>query len=250
MTKEIILNTGKPTLVDDTDFDWLNQYHWSSLCDHRYAARSAYSPETKRANIVYMHRMIMDPAEGMTVDHIDRDGFNNQRSNLRIASLSQNLRNRPGYGASGYRGVRRGSAGNKDAWIVRFTCDEIDIHIGVFYNIDDGARAYDAYAAVYGDEFSIRNFPDETPLSLDEAGQLLLTQHRKNPSKQRMSSQYRGVSFYPTRGYWRAALTINGQTLMQRYFKTEIEAARCFDAAAREHHGALARLNFPNEVSN
>lgn len=88
----ITLYGGAQALVDDEDAGLLRRSSWQIQISGtlRYARRST----GPRGNTtVYMHREIMRPPDGMVVDHIDGNGLNNQRSNLRVVTHSQNLWN-------------------------------------------------------------------------------------------------------------------------------------------------------------
>lgn len=98
--KEIELTKGYSALVDDEDYAALSAYNW-----HATVARHAHSTQVyatrnfaKRENAMHqqiaMHRQIMGAAHGIEVDHIDGNGLNNQRSNLRLATRAQNGHNR------------------------------------------------------------------------------------------------------------------------------------------------------------
>lgn len=81
--------------VDDEDFDRLNQFRWSIFKNMQtYYATTSVSINGKRRN-VYIHRLIMCLNDDeVLVDHIDGNGLNNIKSNLRIATPSENSRNR------------------------------------------------------------------------------------------------------------------------------------------------------------
>ena len=109
MSKEIPLTQGKVAIVDDADFDWLNQWKWHYAAAG-YAARAAGG--RKNRHILYMHRLITDAPAEAHVDHRDHDGLNNRRNNLRIATPSQNRYNtRLSRGSSKYKGVRYSTRG-------------------------------------------------------------------------------------------------------------------------------------------
>ncbi len=117
--------------VDDEDYDFLMQYNWfahKSKNTH-YAETNGISNKT-----IKMHRLIMNPPPDMLIDHINRDGLDNQKSNLRICNYSQNNLNRifP-KSKSKYRGVyfERGK------WISKIT-----ISLGVFKTEQDAANAF------------------------------------------------------------------------------------------------------------
>lgn len=91
-------------MVDDEDFEWLNKYNWSVKLDKNgtYAQRGSYN-ETK-----LMHRIILKLSNPKIIcDHIDHNGLNNQKINLRVCTYSQNNQNRIGMGTSKYLGVSK-----------------------------------------------------------------------------------------------------------------------------------------------
>lgn len=100
--KTITLTQGKVAIVDDDDFDWLNQVKWFTKITgngtRSYAAR--FKRINKRPTTIYMHRAIMTDdleAVGLTgkeVDHINRNTLDNRRENLRVCTKQQNLANR------------------------------------------------------------------------------------------------------------------------------------------------------------
>jgi hypothetical protein len=70
-------------------------------------------------------------------------------------------------------------------------------------------------------------------------------QNHGNRPAQAGTSRYRGVSFRRRRGLWGASIGFDGRSRWLGYFRSEEEAARAYDAAARHYFGAFARLNFP-----
>lgn len=97
--KEIPLTQGKVALVDDEDFELLNQLNWyayKNKTGNYYAVRN-YSAEKGKRKIILMHREIMDAPKGIQVDHRNGDGLYNQKENLRLATHQQNSFNQGGY---------------------------------------------------------------------------------------------------------------------------------------------------------
>lgn len=111
--KKIPLTQGKVALVDDEDFERINQFKWH--CHGHKATKNRGPLDYALRNIRIgsrrttrlMHREILNlTPEDPGVDHWDRNGLNNQKTNLRPASQSQNLMNQlPGRSNTGYKGV-------------------------------------------------------------------------------------------------------------------------------------------------
>ena len=161
MTKLIPLTKGKAARVDNDDYTWLSQWKWhASRSEHGlwYAERVDY-PDGRRQKIK-MHRLITNALPSQSVDHIDRDGLNNTRSNLRIATHSQNNANRgmSKNNTSGYRGVSWHKYDRK--WIARVQFQGRDIHLGRYIDPVDAARAYDQKVKELFGEFAYLNFPN------------------------------------------------------------------------------------------
>jgi len=93
--KKIKLTRGKFAIVDDEEYEWLNKYKW--YCDYKgYANRAEKRSETgrqKRKSLA-MSRDIMKPPDGLLVDHINHNPLDNRKINLRICTISENMRNR------------------------------------------------------------------------------------------------------------------------------------------------------------
>ena len=95
LMKEIPLTRGMVAKVDDCDFDELNKFTWqcSLAKTTMYARRSYRDRGYKRQPVVYMHRQILKSGVGDVTDHIDGDGLNNTRENLRTGTYAANNRN-------------------------------------------------------------------------------------------------------------------------------------------------------------
>ncbi len=158
--KKISLTKNKVALIDDEDYEQLVKYNWCFT--KGYAGRAIVIPNSYnrvtcpkgKSRPVLMHRQIMNPPKGMEIDHRDGNGLNNQRSNLRLCTHSQNLKNQiiPKNNTSGYKGVRWNKPNKK--WDSRIMLNGKSIHIGVFKNIQDAALAYNMKAKELFDEFA------------------------------------------------------------------------------------------------
>lgn len=155
MSRVILLTQGMQTVVDDEDYEVLSQYKWRARKgrnDHTwYVVRTDYS---NGKHDIQMHRQIMNDPYGCHVDHEDGNGLNNCRSNLRVATPSQNQCNRPHHKGS-YKGVSfdRGSG----MWRARIMIERKMHFLGRFTTAEEAAAAYDDAAVELHGEFATTN---------------------------------------------------------------------------------------------
>ena len=122
-------------LIDNEDFNKVNKYKWFEC--NRYAVA-----EPKYRKRIWMHRLIMNCPKGMEVDHIDGDGRDNRKKNLRIVSHKQNSQNRLNreYAIYGFRGVSWHKQIKR--WRARSGINGKQIHIGTFKTEREANNAY------------------------------------------------------------------------------------------------------------
>lgn len=137
--REIKLSKGKIALVDDQDFGYLSQWNWYAQYNgwgKYYAARAG-----GKGSKIYMHREILKPPKGLYADHIDGNGLNNQRGNLRVATNQQNQinRGRPSNNRTGYKGVSPSSGGR---WRARLFIKRHSVNGGCYATKEEAAVAY------------------------------------------------------------------------------------------------------------
>ena len=150
------LNKGMYTLVDECDWAELSQYKWYMA----KSERNCYAVRNSGRKRIRMHREITEAPAEKVVDHIDNDGLNNRRGNLRVCTHKQNSRNaRSQKGTSKYKGVCWSKRYKK--WQANIFCDGRKKTIGYFKNETDAARAYDEQAGKLFKEYAYLNFPDE-----------------------------------------------------------------------------------------
>lgn len=152
---------GMFSMVDDADFEALNQWKWSAekRGNRFYATRQVISAEGKKTT-VRMHREIAQAGDGFEVDHADGNGLNNQRANLRACSTSENQQNRANVrGSSIYKGVLWDKS--HGCWKAKIIVDGKRIMLGSFDMEESAARRYDQAAKAHFGEFARLNFPSE-----------------------------------------------------------------------------------------
>lgn len=155
---KIALTKGKFALVDDEDFDWLNQWKWS-LNGNGYAVRTA---KVSRGlfTVQRMHRVIMNAPDGLHVDHINGDKLDNRRLNLRLCTSQQNSFNRgvQSNNTSGYKGVYLHKKRNlMKRWYAKVFVDGKYHCKGMFATPLEAAKAYNVLAVEYHGEFARLN---------------------------------------------------------------------------------------------
>lgn len=151
--RTIELTQGQVALVDAIDYAWLMQYKWSawwSKCNQSFYAISGTHPS------YYMHRAILWLAKGdkRKGDHQHRDTLDNRRSNLRIATSQQNIRNsrKRTTNTSGYKGVHYRADAKK--WRAEITVAGKSIHLGYHFTAEEAHAAYCEAANLHHREFA------------------------------------------------------------------------------------------------
>lgn len=141
--KEIQLTRKKVALVDSQDYEQLNQWSWyaNSNSPHLWYACRRKQVDKKRT-LFLMHRVILNAPRHLQVDHINGNGLDNTRANLRLCTQSQNLHNqRTVFGSSKYKGVYWNKFGKQ--WRAHIGIDGKVVHLGYFRSEKQAALAYD-----------------------------------------------------------------------------------------------------------
>lgn len=157
--KLIPLSQGKHAIVDDEDYAQLSTVKWSAMNTDglSYAIRHVAQASGKKRGVL-MHRVIMKAPDGIEIDHINGNGLDNRKANLRFCNHSQNVRNRHQVsGRSQFKGVSW--YGRDRKWYAHIRFSGKRYHLGVFEDEVDAALVYDRAAVKYHGEFARLNFP-------------------------------------------------------------------------------------------
>ena len=139
--REIPLTRGKYAIVDDGDFEYLSRWKW--CFSHGYAKR-----DVGRTHI-YMHREVNKTPDGLLTDHINMNGLDNRRANLRTGDKKLNSINRglQSNNTSGYRGVGWDSRNKK--WHVKIKVDQKTMHFGSYPDKQDAIKVREDIERMY-----------------------------------------------------------------------------------------------------
>ena len=159
MAKEIQLTQGKVAIVDDEDFDYINQFKW--FADRQKNNKFYAVNKSTKINNVYrnikMHRLILRNNTHLHTDHINGDTLDNRRCNLRICTAQQNSCNKPKNitNKSGYKGVFYNK--KSKMYVASIKHNYKNQHLGCFYFAKQAAKAYNLAAQRLHGEFANLN---------------------------------------------------------------------------------------------
>jgi hypothetical protein len=159
-TASVFLTKGQVAVIDAADVGLVERYNWHAQFESRgenwYAKTSERLPvEGYKYGRLPMQNVICGVERGVQVDHIDHNGLNNRRSNLRVATGQLNKANRRTFknNTSGYRGVGRFG----DRWLARIRVNGKGLSLGVYDSPEEAAFAYNIAATMYFGEFASLN---------------------------------------------------------------------------------------------
>jgi hypothetical protein len=215
-TREISLPSGHAALIDEDDWEIVSPYRWRVL----RTGSAAYVQSQVGKRSLFMHRLIMAAPDRLEVDHVNHDGLDNRRSNLRLCTRSENAANKkiPENNTSGYKGVSWCAWRGK--WRAQIYANLVSRHLGYFDSAADAGQAYNAAAVEFFGEFACLN----EGVSSEPISQSFAVR-RDN------KSGYRGVSFHKKTGKWSANVSIGGRQIYLGLFTDPREASQVVNAA-------------------
>ena len=147
--KEIELTQGKVAIVDYRDYEWLSHWGWFAI-----KPNTSHTWYARRTGSISMHRQIMGYPRKLEIDHINGNGLDNRRENLRTCTRQESMQSRPTtWAKSGFRGVYWIPQGRKN-WRSLITVDSKTIYLGDFLTKEEAAFAYNDAAFEYFGEFA------------------------------------------------------------------------------------------------
>jgi len=234
--KEIILTQGKVALVDDDDYEELNKYKWYATVSRNtfYAGRntSRNDNEDHKQHAIIMHRVIMNPPPDMKIDHINGNGLDNRKENLRIVTNRENCQNLHIQKTSDLPGVH---------WHDRDKIWRAEIRIGdKRYNLgsyDSEYLASLAYKRACEEITRIENLKldiEETnfPYNID------LPIQKPNPK----TSKFKGVNWKKDCQKWVAQIKFENKYYYLGLYETEEEASRVYEICLKYRNMYRTRI--------
>jgi hypothetical protein len=151
------LTKGKFALVDEDDFDRVSEHSWCVTEGKKTSYAKTYLRQNNGRQSSKLHHYILSVTDvKIRIDHINMNGLDCRRSNLRVTDGSKNMANTLAHSKSGYKGVATTRGGK---FVATIRMDHQGYHLGVFDVAEDAARAYDAKARELHGSNGRFNFP-------------------------------------------------------------------------------------------
>lgn len=241
MTKKIPLQNGMFALIDDEDFEKVNEFNWTyALSDGYPLIFSNYIGNNKE--ILKLSRFILglEKSNNDYVFHKNKNDFDFRKNNLIVSDRKGWVRKSKGWknSSSKYKGVSWNKALSK--WQAGIKVQGKRKHLGYFSLEAEAALAYNKAAIQFFGKNSYQNNIEES----NNAEVLVISpikERRLSRKRKKASSKFKGVDYHNS--LWRARLTFKGKTYELGTFKNEIEAAEAYNEAAIKYYGANAILN-------
>lgn len=205
------------TIVDDEDYEWLNQYNW--IVKQYKRSNVIYCQSCINGKNTYMHRLILEQPINLHVDHINHNGLDNRRSNLRLCTRIQNSYNIPKTSLSTssiYKGVSYSKTSKK--WQAKYKTQGKTFYLGCFDEEIEAAYAYNDAVKQSFKEFAYLNDIGDIKYEIKP---------KKIPT-----SKYIGVA--RRRNKYACYIKLKDKQMHIGTFITELEAAEAYNKKVKE----------------
>lgn len=245
MVKEIPLQNGMFALVDDEDFERVNQHLWSVRTTD---IKNGLIVENNKVGRIQRFVLGLKDKEKKIIQ-INKNPLDFTKDNLKILNKSEVQKTAKGWrnSSSKYKGVSW--MASRKRWRAHITLEGKFKHLGYFEKEDDAAEEYNKAALSYFGELAFQNIIGQDN-SADTFNEVKTDKPRRSQNNQ---SGYRGVFLHKglqAKGVkcFTSKIRKNGKCFSLGYFNTAEEAAKAHDKLAYELFGNKAILNFPNEI--
>jgi hypothetical protein len=228
MKKYIQLKHGI-AIVNEQDFDKINQYKWSSIFCGK--AKFPYAISSHFGKIVYMHRIVIDAKSDQLVDHIDGNGLNNSRENLRFVTSSQNNMNQSkrSDNTSGHKGISW--CPDREKYQVYVNIDRKRKSLGRYKTIEEAIYVRDQAAKSHYGEYARENSSLAEGVEIEPQRSIPRTLRRIGGNN---SSGKTGVIKHGDK--WKATITVDGKVKQIGVFVDLENAITAREKAEREYY--------------
>ncbi|HEY8658011.1 MAG TPA: hypothetical protein VIM07_00760 [Chitinophagaceae bacterium] len=219
----------KTIYFDDDDYELVNKYKWAIW----WSGYGFYAKHSSRKGYFLLHQLLMGFPKNK-VDHIDCDGLNNRRLNLRVVTDGQSSANRRKQknNTTGYKGVF--FVAHTKRYRVSVNKNGERIEGGYFDSVIDAAKKYNELALEHWGEYANLNI-----LTKEESDKI--PDKKIKRSAKNNTTGYRGV--YKFREKFLSTIAVNKRLIRVGLFATKNEAAAAYNEAALNHFGDNANLN-------